>query len=508
MEGGSRAEKSAKSFIWSTVFVIVTSGMPFIVRTLLIKYWGYEYTGLGTLFNSILNVLNITELGVGEALVYSLYAPMAKGETKEANALLMLYKKIYTVIGIVIAVIGCLVIPFLPHLISGDVPEDINLVIIYLITLANTVGSYLVFAYCHSVFQTNQSLFLTFKYNSINFLVMYVLQILIIIFLRNYYVYAAVLPFFTIFSHFINYLLIKKHYPQYKPEGRTDSFFIKDFIKRVGGMVLRKLRNQLRGAIDNIVISATLGLVVLTKFQNYYLIMTVPLMILGNIRSSVLQSLGNSVASETVESNYAVERLYVFITQWFGCLFGTILICVYHPLMLLWLGDEKATFSVWIEALFVIYFYLTSMTYITDLIRNSTGIWWQGKWIPLLETLVNLCLDIVGAQLFGVAGVLIATIVSLVLVNIPFETCCVYKYYFKKKPNHDLLKYFFDAICNLTIGIVVYLICRYINGAPFVQIVLKTILSFVLTNLCLFLVNIRNGKMWEIFDIFKKVIRR
>lgn len=507
IEMDTRAGKSAKSFVWSTVFVIVTSGMPFIIRTLLIRFWGYEYAGLGSLFNSVLNVLNITELGVGEALVYSLYAPMAKGEIKEANALLLLYKRIYTVIGIIVAIVGCAIIPFLSYLIEGEVPKDINIVIIYVITLANTVGSYLVFSYCHSVFQTNQSLYLTYKYSSINFFVMYVLQIIIILGLHNYYLYAVLLPVFTIFSHCINYLLVKKYYPQYYPEGRIERDFMPDFIKRISGMMIRKFRNQLRGAIDNIVISAVLGLVVLAKFQNYYLIMSVPLMILGTVRSSVLQSLGNSVATETVESNYSVERLYVFITQWFGCMFGTVLLCVFHPMMILWLGDESATFPLPVEVLFVIYFYLTSMTYITDLMRNSTGIWWQGKWIPIVETLLNLTLDIIGVHLFGVFGVLLATIFSLILVNIPCETWCIYKYYFHKSSIKDLLKYVFDCACNLAIGATVYYICLKVSGNLLVELVLKAVLSFLLVNILLFLVNIKNKNMWEILHIFRKIIR-
>lgn len=508
VETDFRAKKAAKSFVWSTVFVIVTSGMPFIIRTLLIRFWGYEYAGLGSLFNSILNVLNITELGVGEALVYSLYAPMAKGETKEVNALLLLYKRIYTVIGIIVAIVGCAVIPFLPYLIEGDVPKDINIIIIYIITLANTVGGYLVFSYCHSIFQTNQSLYLTYKYCSFNFFVMYILQIIIILKVHNYYLYAVLLPVFTIFSHCINYFLVKRHYPQYHPEGRIDSGFMPDFIKRISGMMIRKIRNQLRGAIDNIIISAALGLVILAKFQNYYLVMSVPLMILGMVRSSVLQSLGNSVAMETVESNYAVERLYVFITQWFGCMFGTVLLCVFHPMMILWLGNESATFPLSVEILFAIYFYLTAMTYITDLIRNSTGIWWQGKWIPITETLLNLALDIIGVHFYGVFGVLVATVISLIFINIPCETWCVYKYYFHRSPMKDLMKYFFDGFCNLAIGAGVYYICLQVSGNLLIELVLKAILSFLLVNLLLFLVNIKNKSMWEILHIFRKIVRR
>lgn len=508
IETDTRAGKSAKSFVWSTFFVIVTSGMPFIIRTLLIRFWGYEYAGLGSLFNSILNVLNITELGIGEALVYSLYAPMAKGETKEANALLLLYKRIYTIIGSAVAIIGCAIIPFLSHLIEGNVPKDINVIVIYVISLSNTVGSYLVFSYCHSVFQTNQSLYLTYKYNSFNFLIMYSLQIIIILGIHNYYLYALLLPVFTILSHCINYYLIKKYYPQYRPTGSVDHSFMPDFIKRISGMMIRKFRNQLRGAIDNIVISAVLGLVMLAKFQNYYLIMSVPLMVLNMIRSSVLQSLGNSVAIETVESNYSVERLYVFITQWFGCMLGTVLLCIFRPMMILWLGDENATFPFFIEVLFVIYFYLTAMTYITDLIRNSTGIWWQGKWIPIVETLLNLILDIIGVRLLGVSGVLMATIISLICINIPFETWCVYKYYFKRNPAKDLAKYFINGVCNLVIGASVYFACTYVSGNILVEFILKMVLSFLLVNFLLFLVNINNKSMWEILHIFRKILRK
>ena len=337
---------------------------------------------------------------------------------------------------------------------------------------------------------------------------MYVLQIIIILKVHNYYLYAVLLPVFTIFSHCINYLLIKKHYPQYHPVGSVDSNFMPDFIKRISGMMIRKFRNQLRGAIDNIVISAGLGLVILAKFQNYFLIMSVPLMILSMVRSSVLQSMGNSVATETVESNYYVERLYVFVTQWFGCMFGTVLLCIFHPMMILWLKDENATFPFYIEALFVIYFYLTAMTYITDLIRNSTGIWWQGKWIPIVETLLNLILDIIGVRLLGVSGVLVATLISLIFINIPFETWYVYKYYFQRNPAKDLAKYFIVGVCNLVIGASVYVICANVGGNIRVEFGLKMILSFLLVNFLLFLVNLNNKSMWEILHIFRKILQK
>lgn len=177
-------------------------------------------------------------------------------------------------------------------------------------------------------------------------------------------------------------------------------------------------------------------------------------------------------------------------------------------MMILWLKDENATFPFYIEALFVIYFYLTAMTYITDLIRNSTGIWWQGKWIPIVETLLNLILDIIGVRLLGVSGVLVATLISLIFINIPFETWYVYKYYFQRNPAKDLAKYFIDGVCNLVIGASVYVICANVGGNIRVEFGLKMILSFLLVNFLLFLVNLNNKSMWEILHIFRKILQK
>lgn len=68
--------------------------MPFIMRTVIIYYLGAEFLGLNSLFNSILQVLNLAELGVGSAMVFSMYKPIAENDTQKLCALLNLYKSI------------------------------------------------------------------------------------------------------------------------------------------------------------------------------------------------------------------------------------------------------------------------------------------------------------------------------------------------------------------------------------------------------------------------------
>lgn len=142
-----RTKNSARNIRWGIIQKLAQSLGPFVVRTVLIYVMGAEYAGLNSLFTSILSVLSLTELGFSQAIVYSMYKPVAEGDKEKICALLNIYKRAYHVIGYVILGIGCAIIPLIPFLISGDVPAGINLYILYIIYLLNTVISYFLFAY-------------------------------------------------------------------------------------------------------------------------------------------------------------------------------------------------------------------------------------------------------------------------------------------------------------------------------------------------------------------------
>lgn len=119
-----RSKNAKRSILWGIIYKIVMLVFPFLVRSAIIKTIGIEYLGLSGLFTSILEILNLTELGVGSAIVYSMYKPIAENDTKTMCALLNLFKKIYRIIGLIIAIIGLCLMPFLRNLIHGDIPSN------------------------------------------------------------------------------------------------------------------------------------------------------------------------------------------------------------------------------------------------------------------------------------------------------------------------------------------------------------------------------------------------
>ena len=108
---------------------------------------GMQYVGLGSLFSSILQVLSFAELGIGSALVFSMYKPMAEGDDDKVCALLNFYRNAYRIIGSIILLLGLVIMPFLKKLIAGDLPDGVNLQALFSIYLINNILGYFLFTY-------------------------------------------------------------------------------------------------------------------------------------------------------------------------------------------------------------------------------------------------------------------------------------------------------------------------------------------------------------------------
>ena len=152
-------KKIQKSILWLVLYLkIYQILLPFLFRTVIVYTLGVNYLGLNSLFTSVLQVLNLAELGVGSAMIFSMYKPIAEDDEKKICALMNLYRKYYNIIGLVILIIGILLTPFIPKLINGEVPKEINIYILYIMNLIATVLSYWLLAYRNSVLQAHQRL--------------------------------------------------------------------------------------------------------------------------------------------------------------------------------------------------------------------------------------------------------------------------------------------------------------------------------------------------------------
>ena len=211
----SRTAHAKKNMIAGLINKIAILIVQFIVRTLLIKKLGADYLGLNNLFSSILQVLNMAELGFSSAIVFSLYKPVAEHNDVMICALMKFYRNVYKIVGLVILVVGSILTPFLPYLISGSYPIDINIYVLFWIFLLNTVFSYLAFAYKNVLLTSTQRQDIVSNISSVLDVTKGIVQIFSIVVLKNYYVYIIWNVIFTIINNIIIARITNRMYPNY-----------------------------------------------------------------------------------------------------------------------------------------------------------------------------------------------------------------------------------------------------------------------------------------------------
>ena len=309
----SRTENATRNIIWGTFNKFISLGMPFITRTVIIYSLGIQYVGLGGLFSSVLQILSFAELGIGNALVFSMYKPMAENDTKKVSSLLRFYRNCYRVIGSVVLGLGLLMMPFLKYLIAGDIPGDINIIFLYALYLLNSTIGYFLFAYKQSLFIASQRGDMISKLNMILQLVMGSLQIIFVLVSRSYYAFVIMIPLITCINNLITGFLAAVFYPQYKCIGKLNKAELFDIRKKTGGMIFQKVGSIVLKSADTIVISTFLGLTTLGIFQNYYYIITALFGLLSVLTDSIISSVGNSIAVDSVEKNYGDFKKFNYI---------------------------------------------------------------------------------------------------------------------------------------------------------------------------------------------------
>lgn len=430
--------KNAVRNIYSGMFnKIFTIFFPFLIRTVLIKKIGIEYAGLNSLFSSILQVLNLTELGFASAVVYSMYKPIAEDDKDTICALLNFYKRVYFIIGLVILALGTAVMPFLPHLIKGNIPQDINIYVLYSIYLVNTSLSYLLFGYKNSLLNAHQRRDVISNILTITQGLMNICQLLILVTIKNYYLYVLMMPIFTVLNNVMVGIKTKRMFPEYSCKGKLDISVKKDIRKKVAGLMISKLAQTSRNSFDSIFISAFLGLAMTTIYSNYLLVISAITGILNIVINSLQAGVGNTLQTETKEKNYEnlkkFNLLYTLFVGW--C--TTCMLCMYQSFMELWLGkDFLLPFGA--VVLLCLYFYILKAGDINSLYYNASGMWWHGKYRAITEALLNLLGNFILVKYIGIYGIVISTVITAIIGHF-WNGQFLFKLYYK---NNKMIRYF------------------------------------------------------------------
>ncbi len=487
----SRSKNTKRNIVTGLISQFATILLPFLIRTALLYEMGEQFVGLSSLFTSILQVLNLAEMGFASAIVFNMYQPIAEGDTDEVCRVLSYYRQIYTIIGCIVLAGGLCVLPFLPNLINGTWPNTINIYWLYLMYLTNSVTSYFMFAYKTSLLAAVQRLDLNNTVSLAVHVLQYLMQLAVIIFFKDYYLYYLFTILATIAINIISAIISNKLFPQYQCKGIIAPPKKREIRKQVTGLMIGRLSDTSRNSFDSIVLSVLFGLTTVAIYNNYYYVFTSLYAVLNTIARSMQASVGNSIVLESKEKNFADLRKFQFIFTWIVGIFTVCMFCLYQPFMALWAG-EKLKLSNLDMTLFCIYFYAINMNTMRNVYFEANGLWWKAKKSFILESVFNLLLNFGLGYLLGLTGVLLATIITIIVFNFIARTNILFKNYFQCSPWQFYREHIAHLIFWTVCAVLAMFACSFIKTNSILTVCLKGIICVLVSVVVMTLLTFRS----------------
>ena len=500
-----RTKNTVRNILTGSVNRVINIILPFFTRTVILYVMGTKYLGLSSLFTSILSFLSLSELGLGAAMVYSMYKPIAQNDEKTICALLNLYRRLYRIIGWVVLTLGLALMPFLRQLINDEIPADMNLHLLYFIYLFNSVLSYWLFAYKNALLQAHQRNDINNVISSVIVPVSYAVMLGSLWLTKNYYAYIIWQPIFTVITNLIRSRYVDKHFPTLKPTGEISPELRHSITKKVAALIGTKLNTVVINAADNLVMSAFLGLTVIAVYGNYYMIMSSIIGFLGIVYSAMTAGLGNSLQTETVEKNYADFEKLSFMNSWLVGWCTVCLVCLYQPFMKLWTGEELM-FPMYVVLELGLYFYIYQIRKIPVVYKDAAGIWWEDRFRPYVCMVANVVLNITLVQVIGISGIILSTVFSL-FISIPWENYTIFKYVFDCSGRSYYGKMAAYAVSTLAGGLVCYGVCGLIgDGIP--GLLLRAVVCVIVPNVIFAALNFRRREFQDSMAMVMRILKR
>lgn len=425
----SRTSNSIKNISANISYQILTFVLSFVSRTVFIQILGVEYLGINGLFNDVLSMLNLAELGFGTAMTYSMYKPLAEKDYVTLAGLTQFYKIIYRIIAISIATIGLILVPFLPYLINlkHDIP---NIELYYLLFLASNVASYLV-TYKTTVMYADQKNYILVKYTAYWSVAQTVTLTLILLLTRNYIAYLCVQVLFVYMSNFQKSYIAQKNYPFIGEKIRLPQEKRAGIFKDVGSAFLYKIANVLINATDNTLISVIVSTEMVGFYSNYQIITAKLGAVVSTVFSSLITSLGNLVASENDERQFRVFQIMQSVSLVLSTFFVTCIFLLEEDFIRIWLGKKFVLGTIALIAIVFNFFFSISIMPIISF-REAAGLFRKTKFIMLGTAFLNLALSIILGKKMGLPGILFATSISKIFTSFWYEPILLFKEYFKR----------------------------------------------------------------------------
>lgn len=505
MAGRSRTEYSIINMMASVGGYILNILLSFICRIFFVRQLGPEYLGINGLFSNILSMLSLAELGIGTAMIYALYKPVAENNHSKIAAYMHIYGIAYKVIGCVIAIFGVALIPFLDILIKNPPNISENITVLYIMFLFSTVSSYF-YSYRSSILIANQKNYIVLAISYIIVIIQDIVQIITLLVFKDFMLYLVVQVIFVLLNNIIISKKAVKDYPYIKDKNtkKLSKNEIWTLVKNIKALTVTKLSGIVVNNTDNIVITYFSGLITTGVVSNYSLLTNTINSLVNQIFNSISASLGNLNTVADEEHKYEIFKVLNLVNFWLYGWASIGIIVLADDIVELFFG-QKYVMKTEISIILAVNFYMLGMQCVIGIYKSTMGLFRYGQYILLITAGFNLIGDIILGQRYGVLGILEATAIARALTNTWYDPWMIFKHGFHKRFIPYLIRYgMYLILLIVTCGT-----CYELSGLfqlPLIpRLLVKTMICMIIPNLFFGIVFYRFTEFKYLLSIIKNI---
>ena len=505
MKERSRTEYSLINIVTGMAGDVINTVVGFACRIIFVRMLGSEYLGVRGLFTNILSVLSLAELGIGSAIIYALYKPLAEKDQDKITAIMHYYRKAYAAIGLFVGTVGLALLPFLDQIIRT--PPDIkeNIYLIYLLYLFNTVASYF-FSYRASLLTASQRRYIVQGYNYVVTILQSVFQIIFLVLTHEYLTYLIIQIIGSLsYNIWISRKATKdypyitnKDVPPLSAEERRSLFV------NIRALAINKVSGVLVNSTDNIAITYFNGLSSVGLASNYILLKTTIDKIVTPFFNSFTASVGNLNATSTAEKSYFFFKVLNLMNFWmYG--WGAIGMAFVSSDLVQLMYGSKYVLHQSIPLILAINMFSIGMLHAVYTYKSTMGLFRYGQYILFFTGFINIALDVIFGRKWGVFGILLATLAARVCTNLWYEPYAVFKYGFKMNPWEYWKRYLLDMAALLIAGILSFLTCRLCHFKVGINIAIKFVICSAIPNFVFWCFFRKSPEFGYLLDMAKRI---
>ena len=407
-----RVANVLRNSMYSMTLYVVLAVLGILIRQAFTRHFPIELLGLEGLFTNVIALLSIAELGISTVISYGLYREIANKNEAEVNMLMSIYRYIYLLIGMLVALIGVVLFFFLPWIVRDESVAWGYVQFVYVIQICTVLSTYFL-AYRRTLFAADQKDYICVRIDLVCTFAANLLKFAAIVVWQSYTMYALSALGFNILANLIISHRLGKEYPFL----HTVKVTIQDLRQRkffvdVKNFLIHKLSYIVYSGTDAIIISSILGLRTAGLVANYVLLCDGVYKLLYKMLQGIIPSVANLVYTDDREKSYRVYRMldfaYFLIGGYIACIYFT----VFQPFVVLFFGAEFLLEDAYVMALAVNVFLGIQFENAYNF-RSTHGVFENDRGYMILSAAANLILSLILAHYLGVVGVMIGTIAGL-----------------------------------------------------------------------------------------------